>query len=206
MAIQKISANDDLAPDFETFGVMKKIAKQTLYIALGLSILAFIFGGGFISALLTFILSLFIILGIRFTFLQFTLIATKGRKEYDKVHNYYKELAIKNNINVSYEAPGIIIDKEARKIAFTIDPEQEKRVIICDFSDIRQWYSHESTVTNENYKVHSSGHISGGKTETTFTGMRVEINDPDMPLYSFWTANHNDSNLWMARLSSLING
>ena len=46
MAIQKISANDDLAPDFETFGVMKKIAKQTLYIALGLSILAFIFGGG----------------------------------------------------------------------------------------------------------------------------------------------------------------
>ena len=31
MAIQKISANDDLAPDFETFGVMKKIAKQTLY-------------------------------------------------------------------------------------------------------------------------------------------------------------------------------
>ena len=68
MAIQKISANDDLAPDFETFGVMKKIAKQTLYIALGLSILAFIFGGGFISALLTFMLSLFIILGIRFTF------------------------------------------------------------------------------------------------------------------------------------------
>lgn len=206
MAIQKISANDDLAPGFETFGVMKKIAKQTLYIALGLSLLAFITGGGFGAAILAFIFSFLIILGIRFTFFQFKMILTGGRKEFDRVHNYYKELAIKNNINVSYEAPGIIVDKESWKVAFTIDPEQEKRVIICDFSDIRQWYTHESTVTNENYKVHSSGQISGGKTETTFTGMRVVINDPDVPLYSFWTVNQGDSDLWMARLSSLING
>jgi hypothetical protein len=61
-------------------------------------------------------------------------------------------------------------------------------------------------VTNENYKVHQSGRITGGETLATFNGVRVEINDPDQPLYGFWTSGEDDSNRWVARLSSLING
>jgi len=71
---------------------------------------------------------------------------------------------------------------------------------------VRWLYTHETTVTNENYKVHQSGRITGGETLATFNGVRVEINDPDQPLYGFWTSGEDDSNRWVARLSSLING
>lgn len=206
MAIQKIVASDKSAPKFETYRVLKKAAMQSVYIALALSLLTLFFSKGLGSAIIVFLISLFVILMVRLFILQFMMTLTKGKKEYNRVHDYYKNIALKNNMNISYEAPGIIIDNESKKIAFTINPNREKQLTICDFSDVRQWYSHESVVTNDRYTVHSSGRVDVGRTEHNFTGVRVEINDPDTPVYFFWTANQGDSDLWIARISSLING
>lgn len=206
MAIEKISANDDNAPKFDIFREYKKINKQNLYIILPFCLLAFFFAGGLGGAVILFIFGYSILTGIRMIILRYKTLIYKGKKEYDRVHNYYKDLAIRNNITVTYESPGIIVDNQSKKIVFTIDPEQKSRIIICDFSDIRKWYSHTSTMINERYKVSGSGQITASRTETNFTGVRVEINDPDQPLYGFWTANKDDSDRWLARLSSLING
>lgn len=206
MAIQKIVADDKSAPKFEAYRFLKKAAMQCVYIALALSVLILFLKGGIGLAIIVFIASFFIIFMVRLFILRIALTFNKGKKECDRVHNYYKNIALENNINISYEAPGIIIDNESKKIAFTIDPEREKRLTICDFSDVRSWGSRESVVTNEHYAVHNSGRISVTKSVHEFNTVQVKINDPDTPLYAFWTSNDSSSDLWVARISSLING
>jgi hypothetical protein len=144
MAVEKIFSNDGMAPKFDQFGPLKRIIKQNLYISLGIALIIF-FIDGLGAALLAIILVSAILSIPRFIILNIKTALSKGKGHYDQVHNYFKELALKNGIEISYEAPGIIIDRKAKKMVFTIDPEQEGKIVICDFSDIKKWYSHCTT-------------------------------------------------------------
>ena len=107
---------------------------------------------------------------------------------HNNVHNHYKELAIRNGINPSYEASGIIIDDDAKKIVFTINPSGEPHITICDYSDIISYYQ-VSVDQNSRRQMNV---------------IKVEIKDPSQPLHSFSLGSGVKSDLWMARLASIF--
>jgi len=95
---------------------------------------------------------------------------------------------IRNGINPSYEASGIIIDDNAKKNFFTINPSSEPHITICDYSDIISYYQ-----------------VSTNQSSTRqMNVIKVEIKDPSQPLHSFSLGSGVESDLWMARLSSIF--
>lgn len=204
MAIQIIKDDNPSAPIFENnaYKRLGEVIISSLYIPAAINAVLFIFHwsvGGFVMG--TFFMAM--IYGY-FKIIAFNMkvVATGDRKEFDKVHEYYKALATQQGIQVSYESPGIIVDDIAKKIVFTIDPAQETKAIICDYNDVRRWYGYRNKLTETTRSRYSSS------TETLLTayGVRVEINYAEQPLYGFWVSDQNDSDRWVARLSSLIKG
>lgn len=208
MTIQTINTTKANAPVLDVFSTLKKMFLIPLIIAL---LVSMVFGlrDGFSSFLLMFLIIfslLFIIVG---TFTKFIMAVTSHNGPYKKVHKYYRDFAIENGFNVSYEAVGVLVDETSRTIAFTIDPNRKQQLTICGFEDVREWYSEENRVTQkDNYRLHDSGVITGGQERTAIKTnfINVIINNPSKPLYSFKVRNSGDAQMWIGRLTSLING
>lgn len=190
MTIQKIRTESSNPPKARK--IVFLLSKQTFLIAITLP---FIFGYiAYIKwdmsiALLAFILIfLLVFIGLSvFDKIKRYLTGNVG-VFHNNVHDHYKELAIRNGINPSYEASGIIIDDNAKKIVFTINPGSEPHITICDYSDIISYYQ-----------------VSVNQSSTRqMNVIKVEIKDPSQPLHSFSLGSGVDSDLWMARLSSIF--
>ena len=190
MSIQKIRTESSNPPKARK--IVFLLSKKTFLIAITLP---FIFGYiAFIkwdagAALLAFILIfLLVFIGLSvFDKIKRYLTGNVG-VFHNNVHDHYKKLAIRNGINPSYEASGIIIDDNAKKIVFTINPSSEPHITICDYSDIISYYQ-----------------VSTNQSSTRqMNVIKVEIKDPSQPLHSFSLGSGVESDLWMARLSSIF--
>ena len=73
------------------------------------------------------------------------------------IHDYYKNVFIHNGYQVDFEAKGIVIDTKNRKIGFTTATtginKKDKTfdsMLVCDFSDVRKWYSQGKNIYGSN--------------------------------------------------------
>ena len=119
-----------------------------------------------------------------------------------KIH-FAKEQALKSlGFNADFSVIGLVVDQKNQKMAFTLDAEPH--AFVCDFSDVREWYSgsNERTVDYSNHE----GAYAGSKTYTFALYVVVRIADPNYPELIFVVGNQQEQSQWIARLNALING
>lgn len=238
MAIELLNAYDDnppkvqILPKFELTPRRKRYLKVVGIITLVGGLLFGImnprhFFSGFMSA---FYLMLFIQVIIGFFWLNYKyykMRATNGAsvKAQHHIHDYYKKVFTDNGYHISYEAPGILIDNDQKKIGFTItgagyDTSLKRftKMLVCDYAYMRTWETNSKEITERvgGRLKHSEDPFSGYKTSyvtpsyertmVTLYRVNVTINYPDNPLQSFEATSESDAKQWVARLSSLING
>ena len=185
MSIQKIrteSANPPKAKAIE-FALSKNTFLLTLLVPFVFSLISLV-KWDMSSAIIVFIVVSVLTFGALAILYRTKLFLTDSKPlVHVELHNYYKELAKKNGINVDYETPGIIIDDTSKKLAFTINPSKEPCVTICDYSDIIRW---ERLGTKDQSII------------------KVRVKDLSEPLYTFWVRSEKESELWAARLASIL--
>lgn len=185
MTIQKIRTESSNPPKVKTieFAYSKKIFLIALLVPIFFSLISFV-KWDIATALLVFIIVSLLTFGILAVFYRTKLFLTDTKPLVNvEVHNHYKELAKKNGINIDYETPGIIIDNRSKKIVFTINPSKDPYVTICDFSDITQW----QRLRTKDQSI-----------------IKIRVKDLSEPLYTFWTKSERESELWAARLASIL--
>lgn len=238
MAIELLNAYDDnppkiqILPKFELTPARKRYFKIVGIITVVLGLVGGIlqpshFFANFFSAFTTMLVIQVIIGFFWLNFKLFKMRLTNGAsvKAQHHIHEYYKKVFTDHGYHVSYEAPGILIDNERKKIGFTItgagyDTSLKRftKMLVCDYSDMRTWETNSTALTERvgGRLKHSEDPFTGYKTSyvtpsyerTMVTMYRVNatINYPDSPLQSFEATSESDAKQWVARLDSLING
>lgn len=119
-----------------------------------------------------------------------------------KLHQQKEAEIKKHGFNIDFSTTGLLVDQKNRKLIFTLDPKPI--VYICNFDDVRQWYS-GSDVHETQYR-NSEGAYAGSKSLTVARYITVRTADPQIPEIRFAVSSDREQSLWIGRLDALING
>lgn len=238
MTIQLLPAYDanppkiQILPKYELTPKRKRYFKIMGGVTLVLGLLSGLMNrGNFISSFMSVVIIALVIQGIVF-YIQFALFhrnikASNGAnlKAQHHIHDYYKKAFFDSGYHIDYEAPGILIDCQHKKIGFTItgagvDPTTKRfmNMLVCDYADIRSCSVSTKEFTervggqlkrsDELFTNRRTTYVTPSYEETTAILYRVKvtINYPDSPLQSFEAMSEADAQQWVARLDSLVNG
>lgn len=208
MTIQTVLAPDNRAPKFNlakpSWSTQLLTNKKFWIVVGGLSVLFLIMGVPFdtvfliylIAAILGFIASM---IGSQFKAFARLIRNDKVPAYFQQNHDYFKQHLIQDhNFQVDYESVGILVDGQARRIAFTLDPKVRPQVIVCDFVDVQRWQAYSQGVETQNQYGATRSLISKHY-------VSVYIRNPEQPRYDFFAADSVDADQWVARLSALLN-
>lgn len=208
MTIQTVFAPDNNAPEF-TLGKPSKLkqlltAKKFWIGVVSLSMLFLITGGSFFSLIGFYFM--FVMLTVAYSIFTSYFKIFTTLKNYSKVPPYYqqnhdyfkKHLVQDHNFHVDYESVGILVDAQARRIAFTLDPKVRPQITVCNFADVQRWQAYSQGIDTQNEYGVTQNSISKHY-------MSVYIRNPDQPRYDFFTADSVDADQWVARLDALLN-
>lgn len=238
MTIQLLNAYNDnppkvqYLPKFAMTEGRKRYAKMAGSLTLALALIAGVmshnaFFSNFMSIIFTSLVLHLIIGYFWLTIFYHKMRATNGAnvKAQHHIHDYYKKVFLDNGFHIDYEAPGILIDNQQKKIGFTITgagyDQATKRFIkmlVCDYSDLRSWTASSKDITErvggelkrhqELFTNNVTHYVTPSyeRTVVILNRVRVTINYPDSPLQGFEATSEGDAQQWLARLDSLING
>ena len=208
MTIQTVFSPDNRAPKFNLgkpgWSTQLLTNKKFWIVVAGLSVLFLIMGVPFDTVFLIYLVVA--ILGFIASMIGSQLKAFARLIRNDKVpayfqqnHDYFKQHLIQNyNFQVDYESVGILVDAQAGRIAFTLDPKVRPQVIVCDFVDVQRWQAYSQGVESQNQYGVTRSLISKHY-------VSVYIRHPDQPRYDFFAADSVDADQWVARLNALLN-
>ncbi|WP_367110073.1 hypothetical protein [uncultured Psychrobacter sp.] len=208
MTIQTVFAPDNNAPKFD-LGKPSQLTqlltnKKFWIVVAGLSALFLITVGS-----VGWLIIIYIILGllgfIYSTFSAFfkvlTIDSTKNSipPYFQNTHDYFKQHLVQDhNFKIDYESVGILIDTQARLIAFTLDPNTRPQVTVCNFDDVQRWQAYSQGVETQNQYGVTLSSMSKHY-------VSVYIRNPEQPRYDFFTTDSTDADQWVARLDALLN-
>lgn len=202
MAVQRIDLN------IENFkGIYSTLKKLAIIIGV-LSFIGFIVGGFSFGSFFSVLFSLtFLLLVPYMLYLKVSLSSGSGviKKNADKIID---NLVKNYDFTPSYTGPGICIDDTKKKMAFFFAGKSE--ALICDYKDLRKWYiaKEEMSSTTINKNGFNSATVNT-KVDTLFTHIVVQLASPEYPEYRFLVPSGlggRQADMWIARISALVNG
>ncbi|PKG34154.1 hypothetical protein [Psychrobacter sp. Sarcosine-3u-12] len=208
MTIQTVFAPDNNAPKFDLdkpSQLTQLLTNKNFWIVVAILSALFMLIVGSVGWLII-IYVIFGILGFIYSILSTFIKALITESKYDKIppyfqntHDYFKRHLVQDhNFNVDYESVGILIDAQARRIAFTLDPKTRPQVLVCNFNDVQRWQAYSQGVETQNQY---------GATLSSMSKyyVSVYIRNPEQPRYDFFTTDSTDADQWVARLGALLN-
>ena len=212
MTIQTIHAPDNNAPkhpsqtsNASNNKIRKLLKNKKFWIGVVICTALFILLGGSVGEVIkmilvaAFFLSIYAAIKSQLKLFNIVKNSNKAPSYYQDNHNYFKQHLIdKYDFHVDYESVGILLDTQAKRIAFTIDPKLRPQITLCDFADVQRWQAYHQGVESQN-------EYGAKQRLLTKHFVSVYIRNPDNPRYDFYADNDVDADQWVARFDALLN-